>query len=117
MLKRYLPPLVSVAVFCAAIFALHRLGGEFHFSDILSDFAAIAHWQLLLAIVLTAGSYFILTMCERLALSHVGRSLTWMQSALTSLVASAVGNNVGVATLSGGAIRYRLYTPLGLGAT
>ena len=116
MLRRYLPSVVPVALFCVAIVALHRLGGEFHLKDILTEFAAIAHWQVLLAVALTAGSYLVLTGYERLALGYVERPLPWAQSALTSFVAFAVGHNVGVAALSGGAIRYRMYTPLGLGA-
>jgi phosphatidylglycerol lysyltransferase len=103
-------------LFCVAIVALHRLGGEFHLKDVLAEFATIAHWQVLLAVVLTAGSYLVLTGYERLALAYAGRPLPWAQSALTSFVAFAVGHNVGVAALSGGAIRYRMYTPLGLGA-
>jgi phosphatidylglycerol lysyltransferase len=116
MLKRYLPSFVPVALFCMAIVALHRLGGELHLKDVLAEFAATEHWRVLLAIALTAGSYLVLTGYERLALRYVGRPLPWAQSSLTSFVAFAVGHNVGVAALSGGAIRYRMYTPKGLGA-
>jgi phosphatidylglycerol lysyltransferase len=115
-LRRYLQALVPVALFCVALVALHRLGGEFHLKDILAEFAAIAHWRILLAIALTAGSYLVLTAYERLALEYVGRSLPWAKSALASFVAYAVGHNVGVAALSGGAVRYRIYARQGLGA-
>jgi len=116
MLRRYLSALVPVALLCAALLALHRLGGEFHLRDILAAFSAIGHWSVLLAIVLTAGSYLALTGYEKLALGFVGRQLPWSRYALTSFVAYAVGHNLGVAALSGGAIRYRMYTPLGFGA-
>ncbi len=116
MLKRYLAALVPVALFCTALVALHRLGGEFHLRDILAAFAAIGHWSVLLAIALTVGSYLALTGYERLALGFVGRTLPWSKYALTSFVAYAIGHNLGVAALSGGAIRYRIYTPLGFGA-
>ncbi len=116
MLKRYLSALVPVALFCAALLALHRLGGEFHLRDILAAFAAIGHWSVLLAIALAASSYLALTGYERLALGFVGRRLPWPKYALTSFVAYAIGHNLGVAALSGGAIRYRIYTPLGFGA-
>jgi phosphatidylglycerol lysyltransferase len=116
MLKRYLSALVPFALFCAALAALHRLGGEFRLRDILTEFAAIEHWRVLVAIALAAGSYLVLTGYERLALLYVGRALPWPKYALTSFVAYAVGHNVGVAALSGGAIRYRIYTPLEFGA-
>ena len=116
MLRRYLSALVPAALFCAALVALHRLGGEFHLREVLAEFAAIEHWRVLLGIALAAGSYLVLTGYERLALGYVGRPLPWPKYALTSFVAYAVGHNVGVAALSGGAIRYRIYTPLGFGA-
>ncbi len=116
MLRRYISALVPVALFCAALLALHRLGGEFHLRDVLAAFSAIGHGSVLLAIALTAGSYLALTGYERLALAFVGRTLPWSKYALTSFVAYAIGHNLGVAALSGGAIRYRIYTPLGFGA-
>jgi phosphatidylglycerol lysyltransferase len=116
MLRRYLSALVPVALFCAALVALHRLGGEFHFRDVLAALSAIGRWSVLIAIALTAGSYLALTGYERLALGFVGRTLPWSKYALTSFIAYAVGHNLGVAALSGGAIRYRIYTPLGFGA-
>jgi phosphatidylglycerol lysyltransferase len=116
MLRRYLSAIVPVALFCAALIALHRLGGEFHLADVLADFSAIGHRSVLLSIALTAISYLVLTGYERLALGFVARTLPWSKYALTSFVAYAVGHNLGVAALSGGAIRYRMYTPLGFGA-
>jgi phosphatidylglycerol lysyltransferase len=116
MLRRYLSALVPFGLFCAALIALHRLGGEFHLNDVLAEFHAIAGWRVLVAIALTAGSYLALVGYERLALGYVGRSLPWTTYALTSFVAYAVGHSVGVAALSGGAIRYRIYSPLGFGA-
>jgi phosphatidylglycerol lysyltransferase len=114
--RRRLHALVPVALFSLAIVALHRLGGEFHLEDILAEFAAIDRWRIALAMALAAGSYLVLTVHERLALEYVGRSLSWAKSSLASFVAYAVGYNVGVAALSGGAIRYGMYSPLGLGA-
>jgi phosphatidylglycerol lysyltransferase len=113
--RHYLAAIVPVAVFAVAIVALHRLGGEFHLRDILAEFAAIETWQVAAAVLVAAGSYLALTGYERLALEYVGRSMPWRQYGLTSFVAYAIGHNVGVAALSGGAVRYRMYSPLGLG--
>ncbi len=116
MLRRYLPALVPMVLFGLAIVALHRLGGELQLRAILAEFAAIEPWRLLAAIALAAGSYTALVGCELLALSYVARELPLRTVALSSFIANAVGHNVGVATLSGGAIRYRMYSSLGLGA-
>ncbi len=114
--RRPLAALVPLFVFAAALVALHRLGGEFHLRDVLAAFAAIEPWQVLTAILLAGASYLALTGYERLALGYVRTSLPWRRYGLTSFVACAVGYNLGVAAISGGAVRYRLYTPLGLGA-
>ncbi len=115
-LRRYVATLAPVAIFAVAIFALHRLGGEFHLRDIIAEFEAIDSWKVLASILLATGSYLALTGYERLALEYSGKSLPWTQYGLTSFIAYAVGHNVGVAALSGGAVRYRMYSPLGLGA-
>ena len=105
-----------MVMFGLAIVALHRLGGEFQLHGILAEFSAIEPWRLLAAVALTAGSHAALVGYERLALTYIARELPLRTTALTSFIANAVGNNVGVAMLSGGAIRYRMYSPLGLSA-
>ena len=105
-----------MVMFGLALVALHRLGGEFQLHGILAEFSAIEPWRLLAAVALTAASHAALVGYERLALVYVARALPLRTTALTSFIANAVGNNVGVAMLSGGAIRYRMYSPLGLGA-
>lgn len=114
--QRYLAALLPVALFVAALVALHRLAGELHPADVIGALSSIAASQVASAVLLALGSYLTLTGCERLALDYVGRSMPWQRYGLTSFVANAVGHNLGVTALSGGAVRYRLYTPLGLGA-
>ncbi len=116
-MRRLLAALLPVLVFVLALVALHRLGGEFHLRDVLAEFAAIESWRVAAAVLLAGASYLALTGYERLALGYVGASMPWRRYAVTSFVANAVGYNVGIAAVSGGAIRYRLYAPLGLGAT
>jgi len=115
-LRRYLPALVPMVMFGLAIVALHRLAGELQLHAILAEFSAIEPWRLLAAVALAAGSYTALVGYELLALAYVTRRLPLRTVALSSFIANAVGHNVGVATLSGGAVRYRMYTSLGLGA-
>jgi phosphatidylglycerol lysyltransferase len=114
--RRLLAALVPVVVFALALVALHRLSGEFRLRDVLAEFAAIDPWRIALAILLAGASYLALTGYERLALGYAGTSLPWQRYALTSFVAYAVGHNLGLVAISGGAVRYRLYAPLGLGA-
>ncbi len=113
---RWLTALLPVALFALALVALERLGGELRLRDILAAFHATEPWRVVAAVGFTAASYVVLTGYERAALSHVGVRLPWHRYALTSFVAYAIGNSLGASAVSGAALRYRLYAPLGLGA-
>ncbi len=108
--------LVPVAIFAAALVALHQFGGEFHLRDVLAAFTAIEPWRVCTAIALAAVSYLALIGYERLALHYVGSSMPWTRYGLIAFIASAIGHNLGATAISGGAVRYRLYSPLRLGA-
>jgi phosphatidylglycerol lysyltransferase len=114
--RQVLAAFVPVTVFALALVALHRLRGELHLRAVLAEFAAIDPWRIVAAILLAGASYLALTGYERLALGYAGSPMPWRRYALTSFVANAIGYNVGIAAVSGGAVRYRLYAPLGLGA-
>jgi phosphatidylglycerol lysyltransferase len=115
-LLRVLPVVVAVGFFTAALFVLHRLLGEFRGADILAQLRAVPAPALATAAGLTAASYFLLTFYDWLALRHLGRPLPFSRSAMTAFVAYAVGHNMGMAALSGGAIRFRMYAAAGLEA-
>jgi phosphatidylglycerol lysyltransferase len=116
MLRRLLPAVLPVLVFSVALFALHRLAGEFHLRQVLAAFRGIEPGRVAIALLLTAGSYLALMGYERMALRYAGLKLHWRQSGLTAFIAYAVGHSVGAVALSGGAVRYRMYSPLGLSA-
>jgi uncharacterized membrane protein YbhN (UPF0104 family) len=115
-IRTALPVAVGVGLFVAALAVLHRTLGEFRGHQILAELRAVPASALAAAAALTAASYLLLTGYDWLALRHVGRSLPYRRAALTALAAYAVGHNMGVAALSGGAIRFRLYAAAGLEA-
>jgi len=115
--RRLLAAVLPVVIFVLALVALHRLGGQFRLRDVLAEFMTIAPWRVCTAVLLAGASYLALAGYERLALGYVGRAMSWRRYAVTSFIATAVGHNVGLAAVSGGAVRYRLYAPLGLDAT
>src|SRR5258706_15373950 len=104
---RYLPAVASLLVFAFAIFALHRLAGEFHLSEVRSAFHSIPASSFALALLFAALSYFLLTQYERLAMRYAGAALPYSRIAFTSFTAYSIGHNLGVSALSGGAIRLR----------
>lgn len=116
-LRKWLGPIASVVVLAIALTVLGRLTHSLRLRDVLAQLHAIPWSMLLLSGALTVGSYSILTLYEMLAVRTAGRSLGYLMPALTSFVAYAVGHNVGLSALSGGAVRYRSYSLAGLSAS
>jgi phosphatidylglycerol lysyltransferase len=54
---------------------------------------------------------------EARALREAGRPLGVLRPMLVTAIAAPIGHSVGLATLTGGAMRYRLYAPLGIPAS
>jgi len=108
--------LLGIALFGVALFALHRLLGQYHWRDILRHVHAIPAVKLLLAALFTVAGYGCLTLYDAMAVRFAGARVPYARIALISFMGYAIGHNVGFNTLSGGAIRYRAYTALGLGA-
>ena len=75
---------------------------------------AIRSSQLGSAALLTAAGYGVLTLYDALGLKFADAQLPYPRLALVSFMGYAIGHNVGVNTLSGGAIRFRAYSMLGL---
>lgn len=107
---------VGLVLFLAVLWILHRELAGVHFADVVGRFRAVSWSAILLALGFTAASYTALIGYDWLALRHIGRRLPFPGVVVTSFIATAVGHNLGVAVLSGGAVRYRLYTAAGLSA-
>ena len=66
--------------------------------------------NLVFACIACLGAYFILSLYDYLALRYVGGRVAWWKWMLAGMLGFAISNNAGNAAVSGGAIRYRLYT-------
>ena len=99
-----------------AVFVLHHLLGKYHWSDILARVQAISNTKLLRAAFFTCAGYGCLTLYDALAVRFAGARVPYPRVALISFMGYAIGHNVGLNSISGGAVRYRAYTALGLSA-
>ncbi len=77
---------------------------------------AIPASRLLGAALLAWLGYGCLTIYDALGLRFAGARVPYPRLALISFMGYAIGHNVGLNTLSGGAVRYRAYSALGLSA-
>ena len=99
-----------------ALFVLHHLLGKYHWRDILDRVQAISNTKLLRAAFFTCAGYGCLTLYDALAVRFAGARVPYPRVALISFMGYAIGHNVGLNSISGGAVRYRAYTALGLSA-
>ena len=108
--------LVMGVFFCAAIVVLVREFHDVSLDDVLARLGAIPPSRIVAALALTAASYLLLTGYDMLALRYVGHRLKLRDVIFASFSAFALANNVGLHALSGGSVRFRLYSRLGLSA-
>lgn len=116
---RKIPPwttLLGLVLFALALLWLRHLLSQYHLHDILAHMRALPASRLLAAVLLTCLGYGCLTFYDALGLHFADARVPYPRLALISFMGYAIGHNVGVNTLSGGAVRYRAYSALGLSA-
>ena len=111
---RQLTPLIAVAIAVIAILALHRELTTYHYRDVVRALHAIPRHAIALAVGFTAAGYAALVCYDAIALAYVRSSLKAHRIAFTSFIAYAFSQTLGFPLLTGGSIRYRLYTAWGL---
>ncbi len=80
--------------------------------DIAHAVLSIPFVNLVAACLACLAGYFALSLYDYLALNYVGenKKVSWWKWMLAGMLGFAISNNAGHAVVSGGAIRYRLYT-------
>ena len=106
----------SLAIVCLALWVVYRTLQTIRLADVVENFRALPASSVLLAFCFTAASYVVMTGFEVVALRHISRPLPYPRAALAGFLAAAVGSNLGFAMVTGGAIRYRIYSQAGLSA-
>jgi phosphatidylglycerol lysyltransferase len=113
-LARRIAPLVIVAVFAAALWLLHRSLADSRLHDVLGYVRTLSAQHLAAALLFTVASYLALTGYDVLALRYVRKPLPYRETALTSFISYAFTHSMGFGALTGGSVRYRLYSLAGL---
>ncbi|GEO40982.1 hypothetical protein SAE02_51300 [Skermanella aerolata] len=108
--------LAGTVMFALALFALYHLAYDFDYDDVAAHVGALSGTVLAASLLLTALSFFALTGYDYLAIRYAGAELPWRTTALAAFTGYAVSNSVGFAMLSGGSIRYRIYSAAGMSA-
>ncbi len=115
-LKKYGPNVVIFAVFLFGLYVSYQTLHHINLQDIYKEIKHLPVNWVLVSILLTALSYISLIGYDWSALKYIGKKLPLSVIAFTSFIGFSLSNTVGVSWLSGGALRYRLYSKMGLSA-
>ncbi len=111
--KRLLKKLVSYSGIFFFVLAAGMLWWQlrdYSLRDIAHAILDIPFSNLVFACFACLAGYVVLSLYDYLALNYIGGKVTWWKWMLAGMLGFAISNNAGHAVVSGGAIRYRLYT-------
>ena len=107
---------LSATIVGISVFVLANILEDVDFARVASNVRAMPASQVGWAVVFVAGAYATLTGYDFFAVRTIGANhVPYRIAALASLTSYAIGHNIGATAVSGGAIRYRIYSQFGLG--
>ncbi len=115
-LRTLLPVLMGISLFGLGVYALNHVMHSVDPVQVMAQIKAAAPLSLFLAAIATAIAYAALVGYDALALRFIGKSVPLPVVALGGFLGYAFGNTIGVSVISGGAVRYRIYSAYGLDA-
>ena len=108
---------VSLSIIGVACYVLFHMLRDINFDDLLTAMKAKSGKSIVLAMLFVAAGYFTLTFYDLFALRTIGcRMVPYRVAALAGFTSYSIGHNVGASALTGGAVRYRVYSAWGLNA-
>ena len=86
------------------------------FADVLQQIVSVPRGTLTAAALCAMGAFATLARYEIVVVRYVKHCIGRAKPVMTALIAFPLGHAIGQAMLSGGALRYRMYTPAGFSA-
>lgn len=114
MSRRVILTAVGIVATCVGAFLLYRVFQKNDLGEVMSVVASVPPHLVAIAVLLTACSFTCIAVLEMLAVRYAGQPIPAGRVAATALAAIGVGHAVGLAALSSGAIRYRMYSHAGI---
>jgi len=113
-LRAALPYGLAVGLFGLGLYALNHLLSSVDIKAVAVQIKATPWSTLALALLTTLAAYLALVGYDWSALRYIGKPLPLPVVMTGGIMAYAFGNTIGLSAVSGGAVRYRLYSGLGL---
>jgi uncharacterized membrane protein YbhN (UPF0104 family) len=109
--------LLSLTIIAIACYVLYHMLRNLNFENLVAELKAKPANSILLATLFVAAGYFTLTFYDLFAVRTIGhREVPYRVAALAGFTSYSIGHNVGASALTGGAVRYRVYSAWGLNA-
>lgn len=115
-LRSAAPILLGAGLFALGLYALYHLLKPVNPADVAAQIKATPVATLAAALGATAIGYVALIFYDWFGLRFIGKTLDRGIVALGGFLGYAFGNTIGVSVISGGAVRYRIYSAVGLNA-
>ena len=113
-----LGPVLVALLLTGALLLLYRSLRNYHYHDLVNRVRSYSTVSILIALILTAVNYFVLTFYDVLALRYVGAGLSYRRTAFASFMSYVFSYNIGLSLFGSSALRYRFYSSWGIdGAT
>jgi len=106
-------PLISIVLFCFALWYLDREMQHYHLSEITAQLSGISNIYIAASLFLSFLSYILITGYDALGVKYIGEELEAGKIIRAGYVGYAFSHNMGMALLTGGSIRYRIYSAWG----
>ncbi|KKK82109.1 hypothetical protein LCGC14_2806680, partial [marine sediment metagenome] len=116
VLAKHAALIITVLLFLAGTYALYSLISPLDIRAVLRQLRATPSGLVLAAIAATGVGYAALVGYDWSALRYLGKRVPLPTIALGGFLGYAFGNTIGLSAVSGGAVRYRIYSALGLDA-
>jgi len=111
---KHVPSVIGVALLIMAILVTRRVFHHLNLADVHMALDRLPAPLMIRAFAGAVASYAVLTLYDQLANYWVGSKIAFWKITFTSFCAYALSHNLGFSTVSGGAVRYRLYAHFGL---
>jgi len=111
---RYLPTLLGLGLLGGAIDVVWSEFRHLKLEQVAAALHGIPARAVTMAALWTFLAYFVLTFYDRLGTYYAGKRVSYRRAAFASFCAYALSHNLGLAAVSGAAVRYRLYSNWGL---
>ena len=113
-IKRLVSYLLPAIIFALALWTLDNQIHPLEMRYVLESITHVPLSHLGITIFLTFLSYSALTGYDYLAARHINQALPYKQVARTSFISTSISYTAGFNFLTGGSLRYRLYSGYGL---